>query len=168
MFSLPAKRRWKLALSLLIVLALLVPLFSGCSKKNQNTSELSGKVLYKGSPMQGGTLFLHPQDAKAAAGAPPIALAIGRDGTFAATNMPIGKMKVTVQSITAPQGYDREAAEKMMEQMPNKPANMPQMPNMDTGMKAVEISPKYLNALETPLEWDITAGKNPPKEFNVD
>lgn len=184
MITLSVSARCKMFLPLLAILALVCPLLSGCGK-GKNKAQVSGKVFYKGQPMAGGMLFFNAVDSKdndkgktqpannpqipagapvpnAAAPAPKVGavlpgqpVSINADGTFNATGLPTGKMKILVQS-------GREA-EKYPDSPDGKPVNQP----ADTGVKAVEIPEKYTSVTETPLEWDLTPGKN-QKDLKVD
>jgi hypothetical protein len=91
--------RWFLRAALLGLLGLALP---GCGSRPKGT--VSGTVTYKGELVPSGTVaFYGPDDQVASA-------AIGPDGTYSASGVPLGDVKVTV---TTPPPPDPNAAERL-------------------------------------------------------
>ena len=84
-----------------VVLALLALAFSGCG---QRKGKVTGKVSYKGEAVPSGTVAFYGKG-DAVSSAP-----IGPDGTYQATEVPLGEVKITV---TTPPPPDPHAAEKL-------------------------------------------------------
>ncbi|HZT82971.1 MAG TPA: hypothetical protein VFA26_22265 [Gemmataceae bacterium] len=112
---------------------------------------MSGSVKYKGQPVTGGTLTLHPADGKGA----PTTVNITPAGTFVATGVSPGKMKVTVETESVKGmsgGY----------KVPKDMSKDNKVPQFDTSNMPVyvPIPKKYASAQTTPLTWDIGKGNN--------
>jgi hypothetical protein len=77
----------------------LMPLTAGCSKPTPAT--FGGKVSYQGQPVTSGVIyFLGP--------APKYQMGMGTihdDGTYVATDVPVGEVKVSFQAPKLPQKY---------------------------------------------------------------
>lgn len=81
----------RIVLACPLLLMLVVGL--GCSKGNVNTpAKLSGSVKYKGGPVTGGTMTLLPE------GGGAIPVTIKPDGTYAAQDLPVGTLKVVIET----------------------------------------------------------------------
>jgi RNA polymerase sigma-70 factor (ECF subfamily) len=66
------------------------------------TCSVSGHVIYKGKPVSGGTITFHPDQGK------PISAAIQEDGSFAASNVPLGALRVSIdggKKLAIPKNY---------------------------------------------------------------
>lgn len=118
-----------------------LPITLGCSKGGgKNTATITGKVLYNGKPVTGGSLVLHP----ASGGQFPITLR--PDGTFSATGAPHGDMKVTVNT---------EMLHDMTPAVQSPDGKTP--PRQDLGVY-VAIPEAYMSPSTTPLTWKIEKG----------
>jgi hypothetical protein len=91
-----ARQAMQAAFLLLLVLA-----FSGCSRPK---GTVTGKVSYNGEAVPSGTVAFYGKDDEVSS-AP-----IGPDGTYEATKVPLGEVKVTV---TTPPPPDPSAAERL-------------------------------------------------------
>jgi hypothetical protein len=119
------------ALALLAAAAL-----AGCHSSNKPLT-ITGTVTYKGQPLTSGIVrFFFGTDRQSMATIEP-------DGSFAATDVPPGPVKVTVEP-------DPQAAKhRSMGGGANEPAPKP-----------VTIPPKYADPKTSGLEYTITAGTN--------
>lgn len=63
----------------------------GCAKPGREVVTINGVVTYKGSLVIGGAIYLHSADNQVAMGA------IHDDGTFTATEVPVGEVRVSFQ-----------------------------------------------------------------------
>src|SRR5262249_35760 len=88
-------------LSRAALLVLFVLAFSGCSRPK---GTVTGKVSYNGEAVPSGTVAFYGKDDEVSS-AP-----IGPDGTYEATKVPLGEVKVTV---TTPPPPDPSAAERL-------------------------------------------------------
>jgi hypothetical protein len=150
------------ALSAAALLGFACFLVAGCGGSNSGkTSEVDGKLLYKGKPVTGGVIVLFYDDGSSYPGA-----LNGTDGTFKLTNLPAGKATVTVDTagvkggaggpaITLPPGQALPAS--MKEMMAKYPKGEGATVNQGT---YVEIPRKYATKATSPLHWDIAAGEN--------
>src|ERR1700720_3799155 len=84
------KRRFLLVLPLFLGLAL------GCGTPRGNApSSVSGKITYKGAPVTAGNGIFYPKEGGA------ITMAIGPDGTYSGTDLPLGEGDVTIETESA-------------------------------------------------------------------
>ena len=81
---------------LLLALTVLAILASGCKNKGAPCS-ISGKVTYNGNPVTGGTVGFYPVEGEG----PSYTTAIGPDGTYSTTDLPVGEVAVTVETGSA-------------------------------------------------------------------
>ena len=126
----------------------------GCGSASSKAA-LKGTVTYKGAPVTGGTLVLHP-----ASGA-PFAISLKTDGSFQVDDAPVGSMKVTVETdsvASAGAGTGMPMGMKMPKDS-TPPPDMPK-PDASTAPKRVVIPAKYAKAETTPLTWDTQTEKN--------
>ena len=65
---------------------------SGCG--GASTGTVSGKVLYNGTPLKGGNVTFVPE----AQGEHSIISAIGEDGSYSVEKVPVGAVKITVET----------------------------------------------------------------------
>lgn len=132
----------------------LLPL-AGCSGGSKSVS-VSGKVMYKGAPVTGGTLTLHPTDGKGAG----TTITIDPSGTFSMNEIPTGPKTVTIETesikstptgnYAPPPGMKPPAGADPGKQHVDA-SNLP---------KYVPIPKKYANPTTSQLTWDIGKGKN--------
>lgn len=147
----------------LVGLPLALFLLSGCSGGSK-AATVSGKVMYKGQPVTGGTLTLYPTDGKGGNSLIPIK----PDGTFSTTDVPPGAKQVSIETESikgAPTGgYNQKPPPGA------KPPDgaAPKMPDIDTSNqpKYVKIPKKYDNPKTSGLTWDIGKSKN-TKDFDL-
>jgi len=75
-----------------LALAVLV----GCGGGGSTKATIRGKVAYKGAPVTGGTLTLY------SASGSPYPLSIKPDGTFSVSDVPVGDMRVGIDTWNEP------------------------------------------------------------------
>ena len=121
-----------------IALAALV----GCG--NATKATVAGKVTYKGSPLTGGALTLHP-----AQGGGPFSVFIRTDGTFNVGDAPIGPMDVAISTDDV---VDASPAGSVPPEL--KPA------------KKVAIPERYKDPETSGLRWDVKPGMN-ARDFDL-
>ena len=82
-------------------LLLLLATGAGCSGKARTTTTITGKVTYKGAPVSVGAIYIHGANGQVAMGN------IGEDGSFTATDVPLGEARVSLQ-VRDPGAYARQ------------------------------------------------------------
>ena len=117
--------------------ALLALTAAGCGAP---TGTISGKVLYQGKPLPGGYVNYMSQE-----GSVTKSCAIGPDGGYTVSGVPVGAAKITVQGILAP---PRSAWMKV----PGR--DIPE----GAGRPAVYVPPQYGNTDQSGLTWDVVGG----------
>lgn len=133
------------AVALLAALALV-----GCgvgSKGPQGRASVSGKVTYKGTPLNGGWIvFTITKDTKQQDGGP-----IRADGTYTLTNAPVGPVKVRINAMGV---KDLMYYEKTGEKPPKS-------------IVPPELNKKYDNDESTPLTFEVIAGVQEGVDFEI-
>lgn len=151
----PSSRVWlRVVLAAILIFSLTLPM--GCGRGKHKTTSLTGKVTYKDQPVSGGSLTLHPVDAKDK----PMSIPLGSDGTFQFDAPPLGEMKVTVEteSVRGQTGV----AYKIPPGMKAPDGKDIKAPEVDSSklIKYVKIPNKYANVNSTPLKCTIKEGPN--------
>ncbi len=136
----------------------MLPLFLvavGCGKSTLPTATVSGKVTYKGQLLKGGSLafFLSNDLSKGTTAT------INEDGTYSATQVPVGEVKVTVEtsSLLPSPSPPPQVAKILPKDLPEgspyaKPKQAPDPKNF------VRIPDLYSSADTTKLKYTITEG----------
>jgi hypothetical protein len=114
----------------LIALTLVLP---GCGKSAPKRGSVTGTVSYLGQPIDAGIVIFQVGD--------DVGNAMITDGSFAGSNIPVGKAKVLVK--TYPPAAEPGGAPK----------------------QAMQIPKTYDDPTTTPLEVEIKKGKNKPMDF---
>jgi hypothetical protein len=153
--------RWLLFLagSALLVLA-------GCSK---STGTITGKVTLNGVPLKGGDISFLPADGVGSSGT----TLINEDGTYTVTNCPVGAKKVVVKTSHLKGRPFGRGGGKPYEPPKDAPKGEGASGNheykppdlADNAKKYVAINMKYEDQTSTPLEFEVTGGK---QEYNPD
>jgi hypothetical protein len=116
----------------IILLLLLVTLVSpGTAQDKPAVGVVTGKVIFKDQPVPAGTIGLHPEKGK------PFTSTIQVDGTYEVKNVPVGKYRVTIDTLPA---------------KPKKDA-----PKKDDD-KVVRINPSFADPKTTPLVIEVVEG----------
>jgi hypothetical protein len=142
------------AVCLLLPLTL-VALGCGGGSGSFPTAEVNGKVTYNGKPVTGGSMaFFLASDASKGK-----AVAINDDGTYSATGVPVGEIKVTVEtdSMKPSPAPPPQVAKVLPKDLPEgSPYAKPKEPKLPANY--VPIPAKYNNPNETPLKYTINKG----------
>jgi hypothetical protein len=146
--------------SLRIVLGMsLLFLATGCG-----SGTVTGKVLYQGKPVSGGTvIFIHPNKGS-------LSTAIGEDGSYQFVNIPPGEVQIAVappvreqarslppnlnwEKIKAshPPGFSEEALKQKMGYRPAPPA----------AAVSISLPQKYTDPTQSGLTYTVTSGSQP-------
>jgi hypothetical protein len=130
------------------VLLALVLVLAGCnpSKTNREAS-ISGKVMYKGAPVTGGTLTIFIGEVTYPVG-------IGSDGSYNAVQLPAGEAVATVNNDAL--NPDKPKYGDKMAKIGPMPKDRAQVP---TGTY-VKIPAKYKDKKTSDLKVTLVAGKN--------
>ena len=118
----------------------------GCGPKIAPTGEVYGKVMYKEKPVTAGTVKFTPAN-----GGDPVTTELGVDGTYRATGVPIGSMKVSIETLHF---KNLTPPPKGMEKMMGGPR-----------LHYVPIPDKYEKPDTSDLRVDVAEGK---KEWNIE
>ena len=141
---------------LLLTLPLLLLLVLGC-QKSKTPAKLSGKVTYNGNPVTGGEMVFYFGEG----GAPEVT--IRSDGTYSATDLPVGEATVTIdtESINpkgkmAPAQYGgvKGAGKEKMKMSP-----MPEAASQSAKGEYVKIPLKYKDKKKSGLTVTLTSGE---------
>lgn len=77
-----------------LFIALVAAFTLGCAGGNPNApASISGKVTFKGAPVTGGQVNFYNAQGGMAGSAP-----LGADGTYTATDMPVGELTITINN----------------------------------------------------------------------
>jgi hypothetical protein len=147
-------RSWRAFVSVLSFSCALgiITLGTGCQEPK---GALKGSVTYKSSPVTGGGMTFYDQKDKQIGGG-----TIDENGNYIAVGLPVGKMKVTIETDSAKQtGRKLSPAEERA--LKDKKGVAPSQ----NKLKYVKIPPKYSDKKKTTLtveikggdqQWDIT------------
>ena len=145
---------WRLIVCLLLGTA-------GCASKG----DISGKVLYRGKPVPGGTVTFLPAGGKGAFNS-----SIQQDGSYSLTKVPAGEVTITVETESkkpAPQGATqgpsgprkariyREQMEKLRQKV--TPGHTPRQ--FPTKEQYVPIPASYQDPEKSGLTYTVTGGE---------
>jgi hypothetical protein len=139
---------------------------AGCGSRSAGTgTSITGKVLYKGQPVAGGDLALHPKSP----GGIPYSCKINADGSFSGTLPPgtVGEMTVTVQTSAPQRGGQATFGEEMRQK--NKELVAKAIKSSGATLPSfgpVAVPEKYTQKTTSPLTWTITEGPN-TKDFEL-
>jgi hypothetical protein len=128
-------------------------LLTGCSSP---TGTLSGTVRYQGAILPGGSILLYCEDQQILRGV------IGEDGTYTITDVPPGKVVVTVQSMPrVPEGM------QLKQKLPPTTADGPRPPAEGAYAKhrPTQIPRRYAAREESGLHIVINCG---PQHYDID
>jgi hypothetical protein len=142
----------KRAIFVSIALVLLV----GCGTKRNPNGSISGTITYKGKPVNGAILHLHPPVGEGNI----VNVPVTQEGTFNGNDIPPGEYKITVEGTKPPPDLQKMTqAPKDMD--PAKQAEMEKKFQQVFGKEAPTISfpEKYKKVNGTDLKCTITQGK---------
>lgn len=140
------------ALRLLLCLAVALGAATGCGSKGKKGT-VSGKVTYKDAPLTGGTITLYPEGKEGA----PYPIPINADGSFSASGVPTGKMRVSFET----ESMKKQAGYQTIK--PPRGVKLPEMSKPDLDMPNqgvyVQIPAKYSKPETSGQTCEITTGK---------
>jgi len=136
----------------LCLLLLLVGAATGCARKKVT---VTGKVTLRDKPLTSGVVTFFGEDDN------PVSARIKSDGTYSASNVPVGKAKVTVTPAPSEKGVsgmDRGSDKMDPKSMGKKDGAKPSEPKKETeeDAEAVIIPPKYRTTEHSGLEYEVT------------
>jgi hypothetical protein len=135
----------------LVLLFLLM--MAGCGRSGRPTGTVTGTVTYKGTPVPSGTVaFFGPNDQVDSA-------PINSDGSYTATKVPLGPVKVTVTTPPSKAADLKKAAKQSGNRRFGKGPEFPE--TVDT----VAVPDKYSNPGKSGLGLTVTEGSQP---YNID
>ena len=92
------QHRSTLATLCALVALLGLGLASRAEEKPKEVGKIEGKVNFKGQPLPGGTVSFHPEKGK------PFVAQLQEDGTYSVKDVPVGAMKVAVETESVKKG----------------------------------------------------------------
>jgi hypothetical protein len=116
---------------------------AGCTEP---VGSVSGEVRYKGAPLPYGQITVFRADGRSAS-------SVIEDGAFEIHKAPVGEVKVTVQSLSAP-----GARTMLFRPDGSKDDDDPPTPNDARGQKPVRIPDRYKDPAKSGLSFTIHAG----------
>jgi hypothetical protein len=129
-------------------------LLAGCGG---STAEVSGIVIYEGSPLKGGNIsFVTVQ------GGHSVTSAINEDGTYTLTKAPVGEVKVVVETRSLEQVATRPRYSAPSDAVGYKPPD-----SGDAAKRFVAIPAKYQSLNSTDLMYTVVKGKQ-KKDFTLE
>ena len=131
----------------LVIVALLASIVgTGCSQKKKTTT-VSGTVTYQGVPVSVGAIYFHGSGDQVGMGT------IAKDGSFTATDVPLGDERVSLQ-VRDPGVYAQQLKQNGNGLDPNEPA-----PGQSAGVRT--IPPKYADPQTSELVYKIESKPSP-------
>ena len=138
----------------LLLLAVLI----GCSKRHKS-GEVSGKITYKGQPVNDAALMLYPSGGD---DTNPITIPVDHEGSFRIIDVPPGEYKIVVEGS---EGADNEAM--LLKVLPkDKQAEMKAKMQSQAPPKTIPFPKKYKDLKKTDLQCKIT-DKNQPLDLEL-
>jgi hypothetical protein len=137
-----------------IFVSLVLLSLMACGSKRDQGGIVSGKITYKGQPVNGAMLHLTPLPGPG----PEIAVPVTQEGTFHTSNIPPGEYKVVVEPSQPPQARNMPTIPKTAD--PAKQEEMRQKLQQMQGNDAptIPFPRKYQNTVSTDLKCTIKAG----------
>ncbi len=136
-------------------LLLLLTMLAGCGSKRVKPGTVSGKVTYKGQPVNDAALLLYSKSDNDQTN--PITISVDGEGSFSISDVPPGDYKIVVQGS---EGVDNEAA--MLRFLPpDKREEMKAKMSNQATPKTIPFPNKYKNLQTTDLQCTITEKDQP-------
>ncbi|HLJ97017.1 MAG TPA: hypothetical protein VKU02_27885 [Gemmataceae bacterium] len=129
-------------------LAVLLPSLLGCGGGVRATATVTGTVSYQGKPVPTGTVKFYGPDNQVASAS------IGEDGSYEATNVPLGSVKVAVSTPPPPPPDVVKAAKEGKRRFGK--GNVLSAPT-----HTVSIPPKYSDPAKSGLGLTVIEGSQP-------
>jgi hypothetical protein len=140
----------------IIVVSLGLLLVMGCGSKRGSGGTLSGTVRYKGQPVNGAILRLHPASAEGI----DYSIPVSQDGTFRSSDVPPGEYKVAVEAATPP-AQARHMPSMKGDNSPQAKEMQEKLNQMQQGQDppTIPFPHKYKNMATTDLKCTIKPGE---------
>jgi len=143
----------------IVTVSLLALVLAGCGPKRTKSGTVSGKVSYKGQPVNGAALLLYP----AAGGDAAINVGVNQAGEFHIVDVPAGEYKIVVRGTAGAQQVDPRMLKNMP---PDKRAEAEaKLKDMNTP-PTIKFPDKYKDPKTTDLKVTIT-DKNETKDLDL-
>jgi hypothetical protein len=139
------------------VVSLGLLLLVGCGGKGSKTGVVTGTITYKGQPVNGAALFLHPPG-----GGDPILIPVSQEGTFSSSDVPPGEYKVVVQ------GTAGAAPAPLKGMPPEKQAEAKKKLEAMQTPATIAYPDKYKNLATTKLTLSVVAGQDKPVKLELE
>ncbi len=146
-----------------IVVCAVVFALLGCTSKQNQGGSLSGKITYKGRPVNGALLRLLPVGGEEES----VNVSVSQEGTFSIADIPPGEYKIVVEGSQLPpdvmkmpdlpKGMDPAKAEEMRQKFQQSHKEAP----------TIAFPDKYKRASSTDLKCTITKGKKETLELEL-
>jgi hypothetical protein len=147
-----------------VLLSIGLVLLMGCGAKRGTGGSATGKITYKGQPVNRATLFFHPTSGEGR----DIGVTSSDDGTFGAGDIPPGEYKIYVEAARLPEAVTKgPQIPKGMD--PAKAEEMRKKLGQVGGQVAATIPfpNKYKKLGTTDLKCTITEGKQEKLELEM-
>jgi hypothetical protein len=133
----------------IVTVSLVALLLAGCGPKRPKTGTVSGKVSYKGQPVNGAALLLYP----AAGGSTAITVGVNQEGEFHIVDVPAGEYKIVVQGTAGAQQVDPRLLKSMP---PEKQAEVKEKLSHMNTPPTIRFPDKYKDPKTTDLKVTVT------------
>jgi hypothetical protein len=136
----------------IVTISVVALLLIGCGSKRKSGA-VSGKVTYKGQPVNGAALLLYPSSGDTSN---PITIPVTQEGVFSITDVPPGEYKIVVQGTA---GAQQAPPMAMKNVPPEKKAEMEaKLAKMNTPA-TIRFPDKYKDLRTTDLKCTVTESK---------
>jgi hypothetical protein len=139
----------------ILIVSIGLLLLMGCGSKRGKDGMVSGTIQYKGKPVNGAVLHLHPSPGPGA----DILIPVSQEGTFRTSNVPPGEYKIVVEAKSPPPGGGMPPIPKKVD--PSKEAEMKAKLQQVGGQETPTIPypAKYKILASTDLKCTIKEGE---------
>jgi hypothetical protein len=144
----------------IVTVSLVALLLAGCGPKRTKTGTVSGKVSYKGQPVNGAALLLYP----AAEGNTAITVSVNQAGEYHIVDVPAGEYKIVVRGTAGAQQVDPRLLKKMS---PDKQAEVKEKLSHMNTPPTIKFPDKYKDPKTTDLKVTIT-DKDQSKDLDLE
>lgn len=133
----------------IVTISLGLLLLVGCGSRSGKVGVVSGKITYKGQPVNNAALQLYPTSAGAT---DPITIPVTGEGTFRITDVPPGEYKIVVQGSAGA----TQASPSLAGLPPDKAAEMKEKLSKMNTPATIPFPDKYKNRQTTNLKCNVT------------
>ena len=136
----------------IVTVALVALLLAGCGPKGKKTGVVTGKITYKGQPVNGAALLLFPT---AGGDTAVMTVPVSQEGEFRISELTPGQYKVVVQGTAGAQQVDPRLLKSMP---PEKQAEVKEKLSHMNTPPTIRFPDKYKDPKKSPLTWDVQKG----------